>query len=112
MWGKLQALRDYHTASEDQGKHSTAIFLLRGCRRTGQVLASDNSVAIFCMAHFLLAAEEQGVEQALKAPILATCEVADIVEAVKTLQVALTLQECLCKLDAWKSKSKIILLRL
>ena len=31
MWGKLQALRDYHTASEDQGKHSTAIFLLRGC---------------------------------------------------------------------------------
>lgn len=31
MWGKLQALRDYHTASEDQGKHSRAIFMLHGC---------------------------------------------------------------------------------
>ena len=93
MWGKLQALRDYHTASEDQGKHSTAIFLLNGCvqgvldRSRHMTLVSQSSAWL----NFVLAAEAQGVEQALKAPILATCEVADIVEAVKTLQVSLTL---------------------
>ena len=93
MWGKLQALRDYHTASEEKGKPLIATLLLNGClqgvldRSWRLVILLQSSAWLI----FLLAAEAQGVEQTLKVPILATCEVADIVEAVKTLQVFLTL---------------------
>ena len=110
MWAKLQALRDYHTASEEQGIISSYISLPAYFSFFALVSYQESHMTHRCGGHHTLplftvlhlrgnlttcvspSAEANDIYQDLEAPILATCEVADIVEAVQIMQVCSLVQ--------------------